>query len=741
MLSFNFKKLVQSRSSLAGETREKRRVTTPLLLQMHMTECAAACLGSVLAYFGRWVPLAELRDRCEVSRDGSTAAGIVRAARYYKLQCVGWYGDISDIKKRPLPLILFWDFNHFLILEGYDREWFFLNDPATGRRKVSAKEFTGGFTGVALQFKPKPGFQGGGARPNILRRIPLWLHGTQDALVYVAACGLMLAVLALVAPALLAIFVDRVLGENEPWGEFVAGAMVATAILVYGLSWLKQRCLRHLATRVSIISWDRCLSRLLRLPVDYFSHRLAGELTARILSVDKIAKGLANHFIDLLIEIGMSTVFLIVMLVFDPTMALVVLVLAMLNAALTRVISHIRTDANHALRREQGLLLGVGTLMLHHADTLRMTAADDRFFARWSGHQARELAARQHFSELSHINSSLPGMFTVLGNIVVLVFGASQVMAGELTLGTLMGFYVVAAMFLAPIGRFVEFADDLQTIETDMRRLEDITKAPEDPGLARRRAPSGTIATLEGKLRLTGHVELRNVTFGYNRGRPPLIKDFNLVIKPGQRVAVVGPSGSGKSTLSRLVSGVYQPWSGEILFDGHLRREIPDEVLARSLSMVDQHIVLFSGTVRENLTLWNSAIPDETLVAATRDASIHNEILSRPLDYATQVDEDGDNFSGGQRQRLEIARALVSNPTILILDEATSALDAVTEDIVDDALRRRGVSCLIVAHRLSTVRDCDEIIVLDKGEEVQRGTHDELMSDEKGAYYQLIQAG
>ena len=721
--------------------REKRRVTTPLLLQMHMTECAAASLGSVLAYFGRWVPLAELRNRCEISRDGSTAAGIKRAAQYYGLKCSGWFGRVSQIKKISLPLILFWEFNHFLILDGYDREWFYLNDPATGRRKLSRKEFEEGFTGVALQFKPGPEFQPGGIRPSILERIPSWLRGTGSALAYVVGCGLLLTVLALATPALLAIFVDRVLGEGDLWGGVVAGIMAGIAVLVYGLTWLKQRCLRRLVARVSIVAWDQCLTRLLRLPVEFFNHRLSGELTARILSVDKISKGLSNHFLDLLVELGMSIVFLVVMLVYEPMLALIVLGLAVLNAALMRVISRVRTDASHVLQREQSLLLGIGTLMLHYTDTLRMTASDDRFFARWCGHQACELDARQRFSELSHINAALPGLFSILGSVVVLAVGATEVMAGEMTLGMLMGFYVLTIMFLAPVGRFVAFADEMQVLETDMQRLEDITEAPEDMGLAHRDDSSNSIATLNGRLQLAGRVELRNITFGYSPGRHPLIENFNLVIKPGQRVAVVGPSGSGKSTVSRLVSGLYQPWSGEILFDDCPRHEIPNEVLSRSLSMVDQNVILFSATIRDNITLWNPSIPDDILIAATRDACIHDEILGRPLGYATQVEEDGANFSGGQRQRLEIARALAGNPTVLILDEATSALDAATEDLVDDALRRRGISCLIVAHRLSTVRDCDQIIVLEKGKEVQRGTHDELMADEHGIYHRLVQAG
>ena len=719
----------------------KRRVTTPLQMQMHATECGAACLASVLAYFGRWVPLPDLRDRCEVGRDGSTAAGLSRAARHYGLECTGLYLEVQQLGKRPLPLVLFWEFNHFLILEGFDDERFFLNDPAMGRRVLSAKEFGKGFTGIALQFECGPRFRPGGARTHILQRIPLWFRGAWGALAFTVACGLMLAVLAFVTPAVVSTYVDRVLGENEPWGPFLIGMMVAAAGLVYVLNWLKQRCLRRLAIRISVVAANRCLSHLLRLPVTYFSQRLAGELAARLLSIDKIAKGLADHVLGVLIEVAMSAVFLAVMLAYDPTLGLVVLGLAVLNATIARVITRLRTEKSHALRGEQGLLVGIGMLMLHHTDNLRITAADDGFFSRWSGHQARELAARQRFSELSHVNAALPELFMMLCNAAVLAVGANQVMAGELTLGELAGFYIVAAMFLAPIGRFVEFADERQAIDTDLQRLEDITEAAEDPNLARRRHASPGIATMNGRLRLAGQVELRGVAFGYSRGRPPLIEDFNLKIEPGQRVAVVGPSGSGKSTLSALVAGIRQPWSGEILIDGRPRQEIPEEVMSRSLSLVDQHIVLFSATVRDNITLWNGAVPDDDVVAAARDACIHDEILGRPLGYRTQVDEGGANFSGGQRQRLEIARALVSNPTVLILDEATSALDAATEERVDDALRRRGVSCLIVAHRLSTVRDCDQIIVLENGVAVQRGTHDELMADEDGSYCRLVRAG
>ena len=718
----------------------KQRLTTPVLLQMHATECGAACLGSVLAYFGRWVPLTELRERCEVSRDGSSAASIARAARHYGLECSGLSVGAGQLKKLELPLILFWQFSHFIVLEGFDDRNFYLNDPATGRRTLSTEEFEKGYSRIALRLKPGADFQRGGEQPGLFSQLSALLAGSRSVLAGVFACGLMLTLLALVIPASVGVFVDDVLAKQGPWGGLVA-ALSTGGVLVYILSLLKHRFLKRLAIRISVIGYNRGLSKLLRLPVEFFQHRLVGDLTDRVSSIDRIAKSLTERFLVLVVEVAMSAVLLVAMLVYDVLLTAIALALAVLHGVLAHFLNALRAVRSQAMRREQGLLIGVGMQMLSHADNLRMTGTDDRFYSRWSGQQARELQARQRYSELGAVNTSLPGLIAALRAAVILGLGGSLVMSGEMTLGALVGFYILAEMFLAPVGRFLEFADRRQALETDLQRLDDVARTAEDPVFSRRSRGSESIPTLNGRLQLAGQLELRNVTFGYNKSRPPLIEDFNLVIKPGQRVAVVGPSGSGKSTLARLVSGIYQPWSGEILFDGQLRDAIPEEVLRRSISMVDQEVVLFSATVRDNITLWNPAIPDEVIVAATRDACIHDEILVRPQGYATGVEEGGVNFSGGQRQRLEIARALVSNPTVLILDEATSALDAATEETVDDALRRRGCTCLIVAHRLSTVRDCDEIVVLERGVEVQRGTHDKLIAETGGSYHKLVRSG
>ncbi len=707
---------------------------------MHASECGAACLGSILAYFGRWVPLTELREKCEVSRDGSSAASILRASRHYGLECSGLSIRANQLKRLQLPLILFWQFSHFVVLEGFDGSRFHLNDPSTGRRRLSAEEFNKGYSGIALRFKRGADFSPGGEPPGLFSQLSTLLVGSSSVLTGVIACGLMLTMLALVIPASVSVFVDDVLENHGPWGGLVA-ALLGSSVLVYILALLKHRFLKRLSLRISVTGYSRGVSRLLRLPVEFFDHRLVGDVTDRVSSIDRIAKNLTDQFLVLIIDMAMSAVLLIAMLVYHASLTLIVLLLAIVHGVLAHSLNVRRAVRSQAMRREQGLLIGVGMQMLSHADNLRMTGSDDRFFSRWSGQQARELNARQQYSELGSVNTAVPGLISALRSAAILGAGGGLVMTGAMTLGTLVGFYFLAEMFLAPIGRFLEFADKRQALETDLQRIEDISKATEDPAFKRRSPESESIPTFNGRLQLAGQIELRGVSFGFNKSRRPLITDFNLLIKPGQRVAVVGPSGSGKSTLARLVSGVYQPWSGEILFDGHLRDEIPEEVLRQSMSMVDQESLLFSASLRDNITLWNSAVPDEAIFAATRDACIHDDILLRTHGYATLVEEGGANFSGGQRQRLEIARALVGNPTVLILDEATSALDAATEEYVDDALRRRGVTCLIVAHRLSTVRDCDEIIVLDKGVEVQRGTHDELIADRDSTYYKLVKSG
>ena len=730
------------RARAARKLPSRRWVRTSVLLQLTETECGAACLGIVLSHFGRWVSIEELRDACSVGRDGCSAADIFRAARRYGLETKGWRRQPHQLLEMPLPMILFWEFHHFVVLEGFRGGRFLINDPANGHRTVSEEEFDQAFTGVTLTFTPRPEFQPGGVRPGLLYRIVPWLRDVKKPLAFAACCGLLLAVPALAMPILVNLFVDFVLSGREPsLGGVLVGVLLAAAGLLALLTWLRERCLRLLSVRLSVDHASRFMTRLFRLPMRFFAQRFAGDLTSRIQLLDSVSNVASRHLVGIGIEIVTSLAFLGLMLAYDPMLAAIVVALSVISAIVMRVLARVRVDENRRLRREQGMLHGIGMFGVSKIDTLQAIGAEDEFYARWTGYQARELLARQRFAELGYVNASLPILFNLLANAAVLGIAGWRVMSGDMTTGMLTAFYMAAASFMMPVGRFIQFADLFQMLEADLQRLDDVFDASEDDDFESAAVGAGDqVSTLGGRLRLKGRIELRDVTFGYQQNREPLLKDFSLTIEPGQRVAIVGPSGSGKSTLSALVAGIYRPWSGEILIDGHPRSAIPRELLTSSVSLVDQHIFLFAGTVRENLTMWLPNVPDHTLMAAAQDAIVHDVIVTRPHGYDALVEEGGSNFSGGQRQRLEIARALVNDPSVLVLDEATCSLDTITEVRIDDALRRRGCSCLIVAHRLSTIRDCDLIVVLDHGREVQRGAHTELMQETDGLYRQLVES-
>jgi len=718
-----------------GAPAAAKPVRTPTVLQMEAVECGAAALAIVLAHHGRWVPLEELRIACGVSRDGSKASNVVKAARAYGLLAKGFKKEPAALRGMKPPMILHWNFNHFLVLEGIRSGRVYLNDPATGPRTVTEEELDQAFTGVVLTFVRAPEYVPGGEPPRLIIGLKKRLIGTRAALTFVLLAGLALVIPGLVTPVFSKVFIDSVLLENRrDWLPAILLGMGFAALATGVLTWLQQSYLLRLETKIALSSSSRFLWHVLRLPVEFFSQRFSGDISNRVGINDRVAQLLSRDLATSLLGAVMIVFYAGLMVMYDPVLTLVGVLVISLNVAALRFVSRKRVDGSRRFNQERGKLFGTALGGLQMIETLKATGGESDLYARWAGYQAKVVNARQDLERFTQVLDAVPPLLAALNTAVLLGVGGLRVMDGKLSLGGLVAFQVLMASFVAPINRLVNLGGRLQTVEGDMNRLDDVIRYRTEAGLE---AGTGDPPPEDFPVKLAGRLELRGVTFGYSRLDPPLIDGFDLVLKPGSRVALVGGSGSGKSTLSKLVTGLYEPWTGEILFDGHPRSAVPRSVLTNSMAFVDQNVFLFEGTVRDNLTLWDSTVPLPEVVAAARDAAIHEDVAARPGGYDSQVAEGGANWSGGQRQRLEIARALVTRPSLLVLDEATSALDPNTESLIDENLRRRRCTCLIIAHRLSTIRDADEIIVLEKGKVVQRGTHDELKGIE-GPYARLI---
>jgi NHLM bacteriocin system ABC transporter peptidase/ATP-binding protein len=714
-----------------------RRSRTPTRLQMEAVECGSAALGIVLAFFGRWVPLEELRVACGVSRDGSKASNVVKAARQYGLAAKGAKKEPASLRTIQPPMILHWNFNHFVVLEGFGRKGrVFLNDPASGPRVVSDEELDQAFTGVVLTFERGPEFEKRGTPPRLITALRSRLAGAGPALVFVLLAGLALVIPGLVVPVFFKVFLDAVLLESRlDWLPPLLLAMGVAALLLGALTWIQQVYLLRLETRLAVGASSRFLWHVLRLPSVFFTQRFAGDISSRVLINDRVAQLLSRDLASAALGVLMIVFFALVLLQYDVVLTLVGIATVSLNIAALRYVSRRRVDGNRRLVQNRGKLQGTAIGGLQSIETLKATGGESDLFKRWAGYQAKVVNGQQELERQSQILDAVPQLLAAVNTALILGIGGLRVMNGELTLGGLVAFQLLMGLFIAPVNRLVGLGGKLQMVDGDMSRLDDVLRYPADPAVRTEKVPPPAGMPVK----LAGHLELRNVSFGYSRLDPPLIEGLSLSLKPGSRVALVGGSGSGKSTIARLVTGLYQPWEGEILFDGKSRSEIVPEVMTNSLATVDQSIFLFAGSVRENLTLWDSTVPLSEVVTAAKDACIHEDIAARAGAYESAVEEGGANWSGGQRQRLEIARALVGHPSLLVLDEATSALDPTTESRVDEALRRRGCTCLIVAHRLSTIRDADEIIVLERGRVLQRGTHDQL-KEADGPYARLISA-
>ena len=706
----------------------------PVIMQMEALECGAACLAMVAAYYGKWVPLEQVRRDCGVSRDGSNARNVLVAARSYGFAAKGYRYEPDSLRTDGrFPCIIHWNMEHFVVLNGFTKDKAVLNDPARGLVSVSMEEFDRSFTGICLILEPGADFTPGGKPKSVLEFARHRLKGAGPAIAFVVLCTIIGSLLGIIQPAFSRIFYDRLLtGQNPEWFMPFMAALIVFSCLQVFIAGVQMLYSNRINARFAVVGSTSFLWKVLHLPMDFFSQRLAGDIQARQSSNAGVANALVNTFAPLSLQLIMMVFYFVVMVRYSWQLTLLGLVSIAVNMAMARVISQKRINLSRVQMRDGGKLSSATVSGIEMIETIKASGAENGFFGRWAGYQASVNTQQMRSARMEQILGLIPSVISVVCSSAITIAGAWLTMNGQFTVGMIAQFQGFLSSFSGPIGSLISAGQSLMEMRTEMERIEDVMQYPDDPAF--HTAPDEAEGSFE---KLSGMVELRNVTFGYSRLAQPLIRDFNLTLKPGSRVALVGASGCGKSTVAKLISGLYQPWSGEILFDGQPMGSISREKLTGSLAVVDQDIVIFEDTIANNIRMWDTSIEDFEVTLAAWDAQIYHDIMRRDGGFQNKLTEGGKDLSGGQRQRLEIARVLAQDPTIIIMDEATSALDAKTEYEVVSAIRNRGITCIVVAHRLSTIRDCDEILVMDGGLVVERGTHEELMA-RGGRYTELV---
>ncbi|MEN6328591.1 MAG: NHLP family bacteriocin export ABC transporter peptidase/permease/ATPase subunit [Syntrophomonas sp.] len=705
----------------------------PVVMQMENLECGAACLTMILAFHGKWVPLEQVRADCGVSRDGSNARNILRAARAYGLEASGYRLEVEEIKEMEFPVIIHWNFNHFVVLNGFRNNRAVLNDPGRGTVEVPMEVFDKSFTGIALVFAKTGDFVAGGRPRSVAAFAKTRLKGTLVPFLFVIITGILTAVAGVVEPVFSRIFMDRILTRANPdWLYPFILAMIGLLAFQIIVAVINTLYMLKIRGKLAIVANTAFFWHVLRLPVEFFSQRMVGDIAIRQSSNEAIAETLIDQLAPVVLNLAMLVFYLVIMVRYSLLLTAVGLAATLINMWVARIISAKRINITRAQMRDSGKLAATTTNGIEMIETIKASGAENGYFERWAGFQAAVNSQAVRFALLNQYLGAVPGILQQIANLAVLVLGVMLIINGGFTAGMLLAFQSFMASFLAPMNTIIGMGQSVQEMRSSMERIEDVMNYRPDVEYLPQ------IGEDEREYnKLTGALIMSNVTFGYSRLAEPLIENFNLTVKPGQRIALVGPSGCGKSTLSKLVSGLYKPWTGEIEFDGQPQEEIYREVFTGSVAVVDQDIILFEDTLANNIKMWDKSIEDFEMILAARDAQLHTEIMQREGGYNCMVLEGGRNFSGGQRQRIEIARVLAQDPRIVILDEATSALDAKTEYELIKAIKDRGITCIIVAHRLSTIRDSDEIIVMDKGKVTERGRHEELYQA-GGLYTQLI---
>ena len=698
----------------------------PVIMQMEALECGAACLTMVLAYYSKWIPLEKVRVDCGVSRDGSNAGNVLKAARHYGLNADGYKVEPQVLMEQAeFPCIIHWNFNHFVVLDGFRNGKAVLNDPARGTVEVPMKEFDESFTGICLMFSPGENFEPSGKPKSVMAFATKRLKGAEGAVLFCIVTTIIASLFEVIQPAFYQVFMDRLLTRRNPdWVMpflLLLSGFTGLQILV---AWINVVYSLRINGKLAIVGNSSFMWKILRLPMEFFSQRMAGDIQSRQASNAEVASNLVNSFAPLALQTGMMVFYLLVMVRMSIPMTIMGLISVLINAAFSRYISEQRINISRVMVRDSGKLTGTTVAGIEMIESIKASGSENGFFERWAGYQASVARQDVRFSRMDEYLGILPQIVSGITDTLVLCMGIGLAMRGQFTPGMISAFGIYMKQFLAPANNLIATGQQFQEIRTEMERIEDVMEYREDD-IGLKELPSKDSGASFSKL--SGKVEMKDVTFGYSPLGKPLIQNFNMTLEPGKSIAFVGASGSGKSTLAKLLSGLYKPWSGEILFDGKPFTEIDKTVFRGSLAVVDQEITLFEDTIANNIKMWDTTIESYEMILAARDAQIHDKIMEREGGYEYKIKENGTDFSGGERQRLEIARVLAQDPTIVIMDEATSALDARTEFNVVKSIRDRGVTTIVIAHRLSTIRDCDEIVVMDHGQVAERGTHDELL--------------
>ena len=726
------------RENIMAENAVKKPVSdgvakVPVVMQMENLECGAACLTMVLSFYGKWLPLERVRTDCGVSRDGSNAKNIILAARSYGFRAMGYKYELEQLRENAtFPCIIHWEFNHFVVLCGFRGNKAYINDPARGSLRLSMEELDRGFTGICLEFCPDEGFVPEGRQVSMTSHAKKRLKGMAAPVAFVVFTITVGNLAGIIRSGFARVFMDQLLtGQDPSWLiPFTIGLGALGAVQII-LAWLQAVYSLRINGKMAVVGSAEFMWKVLRLPLEFFSQRMAGDIKQRMETNASISGELVNTIAPLFIRTVLMIFYLAVMFRYSVLLTFVGLLSIAADVLVSQIVTAKRVNITRVILRDKGKLNSATMSGIEMIETIKASGAENGFFEKWAGYQAGVNTGQVRYARMIQYFRLIPSAVSKLVNTLVLILGVFLTMRGEFTVGMILAFQGFLSAFTEPANELIGAGETIQELRTDIERVEDVMRYPVDC------KPTVHISGEKTVSKLSGSVTMRDVTFGYAKLSDPLIEHFDLELAPGSRVAFVGASGCGKSTLANLISGLYKPWSGEILFDGIPISDIDRAVFTGSVAVVDQDIILFEDTIANNIKMWDSSIEDFEMIMAARDAHIHEDIMQREGGYRYRLTEGGKDLSGGQRQRLEIARVLAQDPTVIILDEATSALDARTEQEVMTSIKDRGATCIVIAHRLSTIRDCDEIIVFDKGKVAERGTHRELMA-KNGMYARLV---